>query len=50
MNLAAVLILFTIVLTLLSLAGLAAWVWLAMASAEDDMRRVVDIDQLRLER
>jgi hypothetical protein len=50
MNFVAVLILCTLALLMLSLGGLATWVWLAMASAEDDMRRFADSGVLRPER
>jgi hypothetical protein len=47
MNFAAVLVLCTFAVLLLSLGGLATWVWLAMASAEDDMRNFADSGVLR---
>jgi len=50
MNLVSFLILSTLTLMLLSLGGLATWVWLAMSSAEDDMRKFADSGMLRLER
>ena len=50
MNLVAVLLLSALAVLLLALGGLATWVWLAMASAEDDMRTFADSSALRLER
>jgi type II secretory pathway component PulJ len=50
MNLAAILVLCMVAVLLLSLGGLATWVWLAMATTEEDMRKFADSGLLSLER